>query len=82
MSTFEDKFKEVLSVYLNNLGYEVTAVDSWEEDTYSGGYCETCAYDETQVVITYITGGGQLRQYTYSGKFTYLLDELLAVEVE
>jgi predicted nucleic-acid-binding Zn-ribbon protein len=80
-TTFGDKFKEVLLVWLNGRGVEATKIIDWDEDTYSGGYCETCSYDETEVSIAYNDDAGNFRTYLYSGKFSHLLNELLGVEV-
>lgn len=56
---------------------DVVEVLSWYEDHYTEGYCETCAYDEWTVDITYRTAAGDRKTYTYDGRFSDLLNKLL-----
>lgn len=55
----------------------VKKVLSFEEEKYSGGYCESCAYEETVVEIRYINDDDKQSMYVYRGYFSELLRELL-----
>jgi hypothetical protein len=58
---------------------DVAGVTDWDEHTEAGVYgCETCAYDQAVVDITYyLTGEHTLRLYVYEGTFSALLDFIL-----
>ena len=61
---------------LRNRGITAIEVTSFEEETVSGGYCETCYYEETLVDITYITETGVVKVYEFSGSFAELVKAL------
>lgn len=63
----------MLRTYGVNDAIEVT---SFEEATQSGGYCETCYYEETVVEITYITETGVVKLFTFYGTFSELINAL------
>lgn len=62
MSTWKDAFHEDVKKYIeaNEWGFEdkIKEVTSVYEDTRSGGYCETCWYEETVTVIEYVGTDG------------------------
>jgi predicted nucleic-acid-binding Zn-ribbon protein len=56
----------------------VTEVIDFEDETYYGGYCETCSYEETHCVVTYKTADSDMtKRYEYSGSFLSLLESLV-----
>lgn len=60
------------------LPYEtVTEILDFADETYYGGYCETCSYEETHCYVTYKLESGETRQYEYSGSFASLINELV-----
>lgn len=64
-------------VMLKNFGiHDAIEVTAFDETTQSGGYCETCYYEETIVEITYVSETGVVKLYTYYGKFSDLINEL------
>jgi hypothetical protein len=62
-------------------GDEVAAVIGWNEYTEGGGGgCDTCGYGssvDTEALVTYVTTNGKSKTYTYYGKFSDLLSEIL-----
>lgn len=80
MSTsLSTEFKKAVIRYLHASGHaEAEEVVSWYEDHWQEGYCETCAYEEWSVDITYRKADGSKATYTYDGRFADLLEKLLA----
>lgn len=56
---------------------DLVEVVSFEEETHYGGYCETCAYEEQVIVVTYKTASGELKRITIWDSFANLLNALL-----
>ena len=64
---------------------EVLEVTGMESGSHISGGCETCAYTVYDVELTYRTPDDPYswgRTYTYEGKFSDLLDQLLEQEVD
>lgn len=59
-----------------NDGETLTEVISFEDYTYSSGYCETCYYETTYCRIKARTSEGRVAQYIYSDDFGALIREL------
>lgn len=82
MSALSVMLKQSLKDYLIGLGYEVSEVTHFEEYTYQGGGCETCAYEQQEVLIRYRPIGWQEydreESYCYIGTFTELLNALIS----
>lgn len=56
--------------------YPPVEVINYEQDTRSGGYCDSCYYEETVVEIFYKDAEGHKHYYTYSNNFSELIREL------
>lgn len=82
MANFD--IKPVVAQWLRNKGKSVYDVISFVEELYTGGYCETCYYEEWNVEITYHdnNGGLNIQTYVYEGKFSNLILELEDVNLE
>ena len=72
---FKERFYEALAGFLAERGIEGATVIDFEEETRYDGYCETCYYEYTEVVITYEVDG-ETRTYDYSGSFAELISAL------
>jgi hypothetical protein len=72
----EQVIKNAMVVMLRNRGIFAIEVNSFEEQQRSDGYCETCWYEYTVVVITYTTETGSVQPYEYRGEFSELIQEL------
>jgi hypothetical protein len=57
-------------------GYDVAEIISVEQEERSGGYCETCWYEEIVVEIQYKDSHGDVNSYTYYGNMAELMREL------
>lgn len=73
-----DVLKASIKGYLVSVRCNVDEVQTWNEVTEWGGYCETCSYETTTVDIGYTTPDGTSLTYSYYGKFGELLEALLA----
>lgn len=92
MSSFEETFKGLLLEFIKRRGVDAVEVTGYDEsvDVYSGGGCPSCAYDEKnfEVEIFYVPTDPALRTrwgsncYTYDGKFSDLLGELIEIGKE
>lgn len=76
MTSVNEAIKSALCLMLANRGTSIIKVTSWEEETHVGGYCETCAYEETVVKIHYVDGDYDDCTYTWSGSFAELIQTL------
>lgn len=56
----------------------VTEIVDFEDDTFYGGYCETCSYEETHCLVTYKMESGDIRKFEYSGSFAELISALVS----
>jgi len=74
--------KPVLADWLRSKGNAVNSVLSYEEKMMTGGYCETCWYEDWNVVISYADNIGETRQYVYYGTFGQLVTELTEDDLE
>lgn len=75
--SFEDNLKNAMLALIINRGcHNAIRVDSYEEKELSTGYCETCYYEYTVVVIKYITSTGVRDEHEYYGPFSELIQEL------
>ena len=74
--SIKDKICEALGKYLERNEFEIKKVIDFEEEKKNDGYCETCWYEYTVVVITYLNKKGKEKTYTYSGFFSDLIREL------
>jgi hypothetical protein len=55
---------------------DATEVVEVETETQERGYCETCSYSTTVIVITYKDSGGRLRVAEWEGSFSDLISSL------
>lgn len=51
--TWMDEFKADLLKVVQDEEPRAVEITGWEQDTRSGGMCETCGYDETIVEVTF-----------------------------
>ena len=58
-----------LANFLRELGKSVATVDSYDEKTIYGGYCNTCSYEEQVLVVSYTTEDGSSEKYTINDTF-------------
>lgn len=58
--------------------YNLDAVEvtEFEDYTYSGGFCESCYYEDTRCKITYVDSYGGTQEYDYYGSFAELVGSL------
>jgi len=68
--------KPILTEWLKQYEPDVKEVVSYEDDTYYGGYCETCSYEEAIVNIYYVDSKGAGHKYVYGGGFAELVSSL------
>lgn len=68
--------KPVLTEWLKKYEPDVKEVIGYEDDTESGGYCDTCFYIEAIVNIYYLDSKGERHKYVYNGDFAELIREL------
>lgn len=47
-------------------------IDVKEKQSF-GGFCNTCYFESVDVVITYVTSTGEVKEYSYSGSMADLL---------
>jgi hypothetical protein len=63
MSTWKDAFHEDVKKYLAERQWspvtDVAEILRVYDDTESGGYCETCYYEEEVVIVEYINEAGE-----------------------
>ncbi|MEU9871141.1 hypothetical protein AB0C87_25255 [Actinomadura sp. NPDC048021] len=69
-------FHKSIEEFLKDRGFTVSKILDVEQETRTGGYCETCAYEEVVVDITFEDGDGQWTLYTYFGDMGELIREL------
>jgi len=75
--SFEDNLKNaMLALIIRDGCRDAIRVESYEEKELSDGYCETCYYEYTVVIINYITSTGVRDEYEYYGPFSELIQEL------
>jgi hypothetical protein len=77
MDAFSASFIEALKRYIEySESGRVVSITDFEDYTVYGGYCETCAYEETNCKITYVDANGATREYSYYGSFAELIGDL------
>lgn len=70
----ESVIHEALANYMRGgLDLDVAEVVSFEDDTASGGYCETCYYEYAVVKVHYQNSKNRSCIYTYDGDFAELI---------
>ncbi|QFG25477.1 hypothetical protein [Actinomadura sp. WMMB 499] len=74
---YKESFYDALAKWLRDY-YELDAVrvTNFKEDVESGGYCETCWYDETVVYVDFLNSKGIETSYRYYGSMADLIREL------
>ncbi len=72
---FQEIFYDALAALLEKNGIANATVVNFDEVTEYGGYCETCAYEYTEVNIAYEVDG-VYGVYRYSGSFGELIRSL------
>lgn len=60
--SWKEAFYEDVKTYLNN--ENVVKIIDVDERTQSGGYCESCYYEEQVVVVTYLDRNGDKKETT------------------
>lgn len=79
--TFLDNLKDAIGDLLRGYGVDVVKVLDYEEVTEYGGYCETCAYEEVILHITYLDSNANVQKYRYWSNFADLIRALDKVDV-
>lgn len=75
--SFKESFYNAFLKVLKDYDYDAVEVTRVEEDTESGGYCETCRY-ETQVVrVTYVDSKGTTTNAILSENLSDLINRLV-----
>jgi hypothetical protein len=74
--SFNAALKTAAANLLRSEGRDVAEVVSLEEEERADGFCETCYYEWTVVIITYLSNTGDEETYVYSGDFSELIREL------
>lgn len=84
MATFEDTFKDLLARYLRSMysRLDVAEVVSYEQESRSGGYCDTCAYTDIVVEVCYRTSEGDVLTHDIYGSMASLVEDLSAFDRE
>jgi uncharacterized paraquat-inducible protein A len=82
LMTWLDEFEADLLKMVQQDNPEATSVVGWDEDSRSGGFCETCYYDETIVEVTFTCTschepGHFMRADTHTWTWTGGLAELM-----
>jgi len=72
---FKEGFYVALAGLLEERGITGATVVDFDEVTRYDGYCETCYYEYSEVVITYEVDG-VTETYDYSGSFVDLISAL------
>ncbi|QDK03140.1 hypothetical protein SEA_SYDNAT_58 [Mycobacterium phage SydNat] len=72
---FNAAFKHLLEAR-EGIG-DISEIVTVEEDTYYGGYCETCAYEEQIVRVHYIDKYGAAQSYMIWESLSCLINQLL-----
>lgn len=76
--SFEDAIKASMASLLQSYGIDAVRVNSYEEEERMDGFCDTCYYEWTVVVINYIDSKGVIADYNFRGDFGDLINELTA----
>ncbi|AIK68922.1 hypothetical protein AVV40_gp37 [Mycobacterium phage Swirley] len=77
-SLFQEAFKEAFKQLLIKEGVtDVAEVLTVTEDTYYGGYCTTCAYEEQTVLVEYRSSDGFELTHTIWDTLSNLIESLL-----
>lgn len=74
--TFEDAIRDSMVGLLHAYGIDAVRVNSYEEEERMDGFCDTCYYEWTVVVINYTDSRGVIDDYTFTGDFGDLIREL------
>lgn len=83
MSNFEDTFKELLARYSRKVyRNDIAEILSYEQETRSGGYCESCYYDEIVVEVRYLSTSGETKRFDIYGDMGELIRDLSDFEKE
>jgi len=76
MPIIEEAIKQAMKNMLVKSGYDVKSVLSYQDETESTGYCDSCYYEYAVVDINYITQDNVNRTYRYNGNFSDLINTL------
>lgn len=73
----QDGFYGAVAKWLREYGFgDVREVLDVQQDERSGGYCETCWYEEIVVEITYTDSEGERQTHTFYGDMGEFMREL------
>lgn len=79
--SFKSNFHEAIKKYIHEEEREdldIVEIISVTEETEYGGYCETCAYQDDVVIVTYLNSDGDTETYKlYYESIPSLLTALL-----
>ncbi|WP_280485409.1 hypothetical protein [Nocardia cyriacigeorgica] len=77
-TTFGDSLKAALAKYMQDRHeyWDVAEVVDFREETRSGGFCETCAYTEVVIEVTYLDSSGAIQKDDIYDNFAGLVREL------
>lgn len=74
--SFNAALKTAAAKLLRSEGIDVAKVLSFKEEECADGFCDTCYYEWTVVIVTYLSNTGFEETYVYSGDFSELIREL------
>lgn len=82
----DDEINEKIAKWLlanNNIDWtDVKKVISVEDETYYGGYCETCAYEEERLTVQYLDNDDNRQRLSTYYEFSDCLKMLLRGEID
>lgn len=74
--SYSDSYSHYTSENPENGDKAVEVLDFYQTD-HSSGYCESCYFEYTVVVIKYRTESGDVREYVYGDDFADLIRTLV-----
>lgn len=75
MGNISNLLHQALVAWLNKRGIAAVEVTGLEQDTRTGGYCESCYYEEVVIQVTYRTAE-DAGVFEYRGDMGELIREL------
>lgn len=74
---YEEKFKDLLTRYLREVEYwDIKKVLTYSQGIKTGGYCDTCFYEEIVVDVSYVDHAGDVREHYIYGDMGTLIRDL------
>ena len=76
MTWQENMYAAIAQMLREHYRIDAVEVTGFEDYTASGGYCETCWYEETRCLITYKDSDGNSQTFDYYDSFADLIGAL------